>query len=521
MSRHPISGTCRDTSTGQVRSFATLSVYIAGGMIPASIYVASTGGTAVNSVVSDSNGQFLFYVDEVDYAITQLFKIVASKTGYDSFTYDNLPFFSLQCVDTDDTFTANSDKKIPSQKAVKTYIDTVVAGIEVSGGELPAATAENDFIVADGSYEWVKKTFAEVITILGLSDYVTKALFDANTILAATSDNTPVAVSVAEQTIVGRKAGGNIDDLSASDVKTLLNITEADLTTSNITTNNVSTSKHGLVPKAPNDTSKFLRGDGSWAVPTILISDGDKGDVTVSSSGTVWAVDNGAISQAKLKTSTGSVSTTTVGNYTLPGGEYGFYPQLQGFVGVTCLNSANQYIGSYKTNIYMNCYQEGGTAYARQRYVTSSGEVFWIFFLRDKATKKIIATWEAPDHPCMGNGGKPLVVAHPFPDYNSAIHEIIVVNPTAAEIKELESKRHVDKDDVPDMSLNEVINNSYEIDEKAGAPDWPTVPVTTGLPEGYDWVTAQEAKADSKIIKPIKKVILQPEYIITRTLRLK
>jgi hypothetical protein len=27
----------------------------------------------------------------------------------------------------------------------------------------------------------------------------------------------------------------------------------------------VSTSRHGLVPKAPNDTKKFLRGDGTWA----------------------------------------------------------------------------------------------------------------------------------------------------------------------------------------------------------------------------------------------------------------
>jgi hypothetical protein len=30
---------------------------------------------------------------------------------------------------------------------------------------------------------------------------------------------------------------------------------------------NVSTSKHGLCPKAPNDTTKFLRGDGAWGVP--------------------------------------------------------------------------------------------------------------------------------------------------------------------------------------------------------------------------------------------------------------
>lgn len=41
-----------------------------------------------------------------------------------------------------------------------------------------------------------------------------------------------------------------LDDLAAPDDNTDLD---------------VSTSKHGLCPKAPNDTNKFLRGDGSWA----------------------------------------------------------------------------------------------------------------------------------------------------------------------------------------------------------------------------------------------------------------
>lgn len=42
-------------------------------------------------------------------------------------------------------------------------------------------------------------------------------------------------------------------------------ITDADLVLSDITTNNASSSKHGFLPKLPNDTSKWLRGDGSWA----------------------------------------------------------------------------------------------------------------------------------------------------------------------------------------------------------------------------------------------------------------
>ncbi len=42
------------------------------------------------------------------------------------------------------------------------------------------------------------------------TDYVAKALFDANTILYATDDNTPATLSVTEQTLVGRLTGGNI-----------------------------------------------------------------------------------------------------------------------------------------------------------------------------------------------------------------------------------------------------------------------------------------------------------------------
>lgn len=43
-------------------------------------------------------------------------------------------------------------------------------------------------------------------------------------------------------------------------------LSEAALTLTDITTNNVTTSAHGFIPKAPNDTSKFFRGDATWAV---------------------------------------------------------------------------------------------------------------------------------------------------------------------------------------------------------------------------------------------------------------
>jgi hypothetical protein len=53
--------------------------------------------------------------------------------------------------------------------------------------------------------------------------YVEKATFDAHTILYATTDNTPAALTVAEQRIVGRKTGGNIAALTGAEVLTIAN----------------------------------------------------------------------------------------------------------------------------------------------------------------------------------------------------------------------------------------------------------------------------------------------------------
>lgn len=68
--------------------------------------------------------------------------------------------------------------------------------------------------------------------------------------------------------VVSESAGGGsytTKSVTGANIKAL--VTDANLSTSDITTNNVSTTKHGFAPKAPNDTTKFLRGDGTWAVP--------------------------------------------------------------------------------------------------------------------------------------------------------------------------------------------------------------------------------------------------------------
>jgi len=57
-----------------------------------------------------------------------------------------------------------------------------------------------------------------------VSKGIKKSLFDANSILKADIDNTPVALTIEEQRLLGRITSGNIAELTANEVKTLLDI---------------------------------------------------------------------------------------------------------------------------------------------------------------------------------------------------------------------------------------------------------------------------------------------------------
>ena len=241
-------------------------------------------------------------------------------------------------------------------------------------------------------------------------------------------------------------------------------------------------------------------------------------------SGGSQAPPNGSVSQAKLKTSMGNVSYTgsTWSKFTLPGGQYGFYPQIKmqdtsqrTWGAVICNPTVDIVQGwtSYTTVIYL---RSSGShyIYAQQRYVTSSGEVHWFYILRDKITKQIYSVWQAPDHPCFGNGGKPQLVPHPFPDYDDSKFEIIVVNPSPEEITQMKEKTIAESETHPDRDLIEVFLDEYELDETV-EPPWPTTPVTVGLPP--EW----EEEPKGAIIEPIKKIIPKPLMVKTAKLKLK
>lgn len=87
--RHVYTGFTKDAN-GMIIQTAVISVYLAGTTTEASVYTSSTSATAVNSVTSDDDGKFTFYVDTDDYEITQPFKLTITKAVSPTVSYGTI-----------------------------------------------------------------------------------------------------------------------------------------------------------------------------------------------------------------------------------------------------------------------------------------------------------------------------------------------------------------------------------------------------------------------------------------------
>ena len=100
------------------------------------------------------------------------------------------------------------------------------------------------------------------------TNYVLKSLYDANTILYATTDNTPAALTVNQQTLVGRDTGGAI---AAIGMGTGLSISSGNLTVGTLNQNTSGTAANlSGTPALPNGVTATTQtaGDNSTKLAT-------------------------------------------------------------------------------------------------------------------------------------------------------------------------------------------------------------------------------------------------------------
>ena len=104
---------------------------------------------------------------------------------------------------------------------VQTNTDGAVIG--------PASSTDNYIALFNGATGKLLKQSTSAIGSMAYetaTNYVAKSTLTAQTVLAAVSSGTPIAITVAEQTLVGRKTGGNVTALTAAEIRTLLNVAD-------------------------------------------------------------------------------------------------------------------------------------------------------------------------------------------------------------------------------------------------------------------------------------------------------
>lgn len=154
--------------------------------------------------------------------------------------------------------------------------------------------------VADGA------TNSEVnSTTVDAAGAVMNSDYDANSILAATSDNTPAVLTVPASTFVGRKASGNIAAMSAAEARAVLNVADG------------ATANTGTLSNIVEDTTPQLGGNldvnGKSIVSVsngnIVITPNGSGKIVLD--GLSWPTADGSANQVLKTDGAGNISFTS------------------------------------------------------------------------------------------------------------------------------------------------------------------------------------------------------------------
>lgn len=209
-----------------------------------------------------------------DLSTNQIFTV--SINGGDADTLDGLD--SLHFLDrTNHTGTQDWSTVTGTPTTLSGYGITDAQALDGDLTDIAGLSPSNDDIIQRKSGSWTNRTPAQFKTDLSL----TKSDVGLSNV-----DNTSDATkNTASAVLTNKTISGNDNTL------TDISISSLDIT-------------------GTPDGTKFLRDDGSWQ-NVVGVTDGDKGDITVGSSGTSWTIDAGVVDDTNISDVAWSKVTST------------------------------------------------------------------------------------------------------------------------------------------------------------------------------------------------------------------
>ena len=178
----------------------------------------------------------------------------ADKITSDSFHLDRIPSITNAKLANDsislggvsvDLGGSDATPAFDLQDSTNTNLASIKSGTQITTAQIDVSANVKTLLDNDNTADF-KTDLSLVKGDVGLGNVtndaqVTKATFDAHTILVANSDNTPSALSVGASQIVGRKASGNITAMTKGEAQIVLNVADGATATVDLTVDGAGT----------------------------------------------------------------------------------------------------------------------------------------------------------------------------------------------------------------------------------------------------------------------------------------